>query len=63
MLFGTEGLEFESCAICSRIRYGEDEKWAALESLAPIGAERGWRTGGNNPSIGQRRRSGSPSRG
>ena len=40
MLFGTEGLEFESCAICSRILYGEDEKWAALESLAPIGAER-----------------------
>jgi CRISPR-associated protein Cmr3 len=40
MLFGTEGLEFEDNAICSRIRYGDDEEWAPLERLAPLGAER-----------------------
>ncbi|MGA9623026.1 MAG: type III-B CRISPR module-associated Cmr3 family protein [Bryobacteraceae bacterium] len=40
MLFGTEGLEFEDNAICSKIRYGDEEEWAPLEHLAPLGADR-----------------------
>jgi len=53
-LFATEGLEFseyrrrEGVAgfedpnprICSRIRHPEDDRWADLEALAPIGGER-----------------------
>ncbi len=39
-LFSTEGLEFPGCAICSRIRYADGERWASLESLAPLGGER-----------------------
>lgn len=63
MLFGTEGLEFEDNAICSKIRYGDEEEWAPLEHLAPLGRTAGWLTGGSKPSIGRWRRSGSPSRG
>ena len=40
MLFSTEGLEFLERGICSRIRYRDDEVWAGLEALAPLGGER-----------------------
>jgi CRISPR-associated protein Cmr3 len=39
-LFSTEGLEFLERGICSRIRYRDDEVWAGLEALAPLGGER-----------------------